>query len=99
MAIGHRAGPRLTQPVFRFAPSPNGRLHLGHAYSALLNADFARRWGRRFLLRVEDIDGTGCRPEFEAASLRISRGSASPGRRRSAASRSILRIIAPLSNL
>ena len=55
------------QPVFRFAPSPNGRLHLGHAYSALLNADFARRRGGRFLLRVEDIDGTRCRPEFEAA--------------------------------
>jgi glutamyl-Q tRNA(Asp) synthetase len=51
--------------VFRFAPSPNGQLHLGHAYSALLNADFARRWSGRFLLRIEDIDPTRCRPEFE----------------------------------
>jgi glutamyl-Q tRNA(Asp) synthetase len=57
----------VTQPVLRFAPSPNGRLHLGHAYSALLNADLAERWGGRFLLRIEDIDGTRCRPEFEAA--------------------------------
>ncbi|MBF9235713.1 tRNA glutamyl-Q(34) synthetase GluQRS [Microvirga alba] len=55
------------KPVFRFAPSPNGRLHLGHAYSALLNADFAQRFGGRFLLRIEDIDLTRCRPEFEAA--------------------------------
>jgi glutamyl-Q tRNA(Asp) synthetase len=54
------------QPVFRFAPSPNGRLHRGHAYSALLNADFARRWGGRFLLRIEDIDTIRCRPAFEA---------------------------------
>lgn len=57
----------MTQPVFRFAPSPNGRLHLGHAYSALLNADFARRWDGRFLLRIEDIDVTRCRPEYEDA--------------------------------
>jgi glutamyl-Q tRNA(Asp) synthetase len=57
----------VTKPVFRFAPSPNGRLHLGHAYSALLNADFARRFGGRFILRIEDIDITRCRPEFEAA--------------------------------
>ncbi|EIM27268.1 tRNA glutamyl-Q(34) synthetase GluQRS [Microvirga lotononidis] len=57
----------MTKPVFRFAPSPNGRLHLGHAYSALLNADFAHRFGGRFLLRIEDIDITRCRPEFEAA--------------------------------
>jgi glutamyl-Q tRNA(Asp) synthetase len=54
-------------PVFRFAPSPNGYLHLGHAYSALLNFDSARRSGGRFLLRIEDIDATRCRPEFEAA--------------------------------
>ena len=54
-------------PVFRFAPSPNGYLHLGHAYSALLNFDLARRRGGRFLLRIEDIDATRCRPEFEAA--------------------------------
>ncbi len=57
----------MTKPVFRFAPSPNGRLHLGHAYSALLNADFARRLDGRLLLRIEDIDTTRCRPEFEAA--------------------------------
>jgi glutamyl-Q tRNA(Asp) synthetase len=57
----------VTQPVLRFAPSPNGRLHLGHAYSALLNADLARAWGGRFLLRIEDIDVTRCRPDFEAA--------------------------------
>ncbi len=54
-------------PVFRFAPSPNGYLHLGHAYSALLNFDLARETGGRLLLRVEDIDAIRCRPEFEAA--------------------------------
>ena len=54
-------------PVFRFAPSPNGYLHLGHAYSALLNADMARALGGRLLLRIEDIDTQRCRPEFEAA--------------------------------
>ena len=54
-------------PVFRFAPSPNGYLHLGHAYSALLNFDLARESGGRFLLRIEDIDAARCRPEFEAA--------------------------------
>jgi glutamyl-Q tRNA(Asp) synthetase len=57
----------VTKPVFRFAPSPNGRLHLGHAYSGLLNADFASRFGGRLLLRIEDIDLTRCRPEFETA--------------------------------
>ena len=54
-------------PVFRFAPSPNGYLHLGHALSALLNADKARAAGGRLLLRIEDIDETRCRPEYEAA--------------------------------
>src|ERR1700759_608209 len=54
-------------PVFRFAPSPNGYLHLGHALSAWLNFDAARQTGGRFLLRIEDIDITRCRPEFEAA--------------------------------
>ena len=54
-------------PVFRFAPSPNGYLHLGHAHSALLNFELARRSGGRLLLRIEDIDTTRCRPEFEAA--------------------------------
>jgi glutamyl-Q tRNA(Asp) synthetase len=57
----------MPPPVFRFAPSPNGYLHLGHAYSALLNFDLARRTGGRFLLRIEDIDRARCRPEFEAA--------------------------------
>ncbi|GAB1718225.1 MAG: glutamyl-tRNA synthetase, class Ic [Nitrobacter sp.] len=57
----------MLPPVFRFAPSPNGFLHLGHAYSALLNSELARRGGGRFLLRVEDIDATRCRAEFEAA--------------------------------
>ena len=57
----------MPPPVFRFAPSPNGYLHLGHALSALLNADMARTAGGRLLLRIEDIDETRCRPEFEAA--------------------------------
>jgi len=57
----------MTRPVFRFAPSPNGYLHLGHALSALLNADMARAAGGRLLLRIEDIDRTRCRPEYEAA--------------------------------
>lgn len=53
--------------VLRFAPSPNGYLHLGHAYSALLNHDLAREFGGRLLLRIEDIDVERCRPEYEAA--------------------------------
>ena len=57
----------MPPPVFRFAPSPNGHLHLGHAYSALLNFDRARETGGRLLLRIEDIDATRCRPEFETA--------------------------------
>lgn len=57
-------------PVFRFAPSPNGYLHLGHAYSALLNFDLAQASGGRLLLRIEDIDAARCRPEFEAAIYR-----------------------------
>jgi glutamyl-Q tRNA(Asp) synthetase len=57
----------MPQPVFRFAPSPNGHLHLGHALSALLNFDMARAAGGRLLLRMEDIDTARCRPEFEAA--------------------------------
>ena len=59
----------MTHPVFRFAPSPNGHLHLGHALSALLNAGMARAAGGRLLLRIEDIDATRCRPEYEAAML------------------------------
>jgi len=57
----------MLTPVFRFAPSPNGFLHLGHAYSALLNADMAHAAGGRLLLRIEDIDSARCRPEYEAA--------------------------------
>jgi glutamyl-Q tRNA(Asp) synthetase len=57
----------MPPPVFRFAPSPNGYLHLGHAYSALLNFDSARQAGGRFLLRIEDIDPSRCKPEFETA--------------------------------
>lgn len=52
------------QPVFRFAPSPNGHLHLGHAFSALLNARMAARTGGRFLLRIEDIDTFRCTPRL-----------------------------------
>ena len=57
----------MPPPVFRFAPSPNGYLHLGHACSALLNFDLARQAGGQLLLRIEDIDTARCRPEFEAA--------------------------------
>ena len=57
----------MRQPVFRFAPSPNGHLHLGHALSALIDFEMARAAGGRFLLRIEDIDATRCRPEFESA--------------------------------
>lgn len=58
------------QPVFRFAPSPNGELHLGHAYSALFDYALCHRAGGRFLLRIEDIDATRSRPEFEEAIYR-----------------------------
>jgi glutamyl-Q tRNA(Asp) synthetase len=57
----------MRPPVFRFAPSPNGYLHLGHALSALMNADMAREAGGGLLLRIEDIDAARCRPEYEAA--------------------------------
>ena len=53
--------------VTRFAPSPNGPLHLGHAYSAILAHDLARDAGGRFLLRIEDIDGPRSRPELADA--------------------------------
>jgi glutamyl-Q tRNA(Asp) synthetase len=58
---------RMTRPVFRFAPSPTGYLHLGHAYSALLNAKAAAETGGRFLLRIEDTDTTRCMPAFTQA--------------------------------
>ncbi len=53
--------------ITRFAPSPNGYLHLGHALSALTAFETARRENGRFLLRIEDIDFERCRPEYEAA--------------------------------
>lgn len=53
--------------VFRFAPSPNGRLHLGHAYSALLNGIFALRFEGSVLLRIEDLDPVRSQPDFVAA--------------------------------
>ena len=54
-------------PVFRFAPSPNGYLHLGHAYSALLNLRLAKAQSGRLLLRIEDIDPGRSRRHFESA--------------------------------
>jgi glutamyl-Q tRNA(Asp) synthetase len=57
------------KPRFRFAPSPNGPLHLGHALSAILNHDMAHAAGGGFLLRIEDIDRARCTPEFEAGIL------------------------------
>ena len=53
--------------AFRFAPSPNGYLHLGHGFSALLNHEMALGTGGKLLLRIEDIDLERCRPEFEQA--------------------------------
>jgi glutamyl-Q tRNA(Asp) synthetase len=57
----------VPSPRLRFAPSPNGRLHLGHAYSALLNAAVARAIRGELLLRIEDIDPVRCRPELTDA--------------------------------
>lgn len=56
----------MTAPVTRFAPSPNGLLHLGHAFSAVTAHDLAMERGGRFLLRIEDIDGARSRPELAA---------------------------------
>ena len=56
-------------PVFRFAPTPNGLLHLGHAYSALRNQRSAEESGGRLLLRIEDLDRTRCKAAYEAAIL------------------------------
>jgi glutamyl-Q tRNA(Asp) synthetase len=53
------------RPIYRFAPSPNGPLHLGHALSAFLNHDMAMEAKGHFLLRIEDIDLARCTPEFE----------------------------------
>ena len=57
------------KPVLRFAPSPNGRLHLGHAYSALVTWNAAALLGGTALLRIEDIDAERSKPEFVAAIL------------------------------
>lgn len=57
----------MVNHVERFAPSPTGYLHLGHAFSALTAFEAARKAGGRFLVRIEDIDTTRSRPEFEAA--------------------------------
>jgi len=57
------------RPVFRFAPSPNGALHLGHAYSALMNERLAAESGGALILRIEDLDRTRCKIEYEAAIL------------------------------
>jgi glutamyl-Q tRNA(Asp) synthetase len=56
-----------TVPVLRFAPSPNGSLHLGHAYSALINERIAAEISGRVLLRIEDLDRTRCKPQLERA--------------------------------
>ncbi len=56
-----------SEPILRFAPSPNGHLHLGHAYSALYAHRAAGRMGGRFLLRMEDIDPGRSKPEFADA--------------------------------
>jgi len=56
-----------TGPVLRFAPSPNGALHLGHAYSALINERLAAETAGRVLLRIEDLDRTRCKARFEVA--------------------------------
>jgi glutamyl-Q tRNA(Asp) synthetase len=57
----------MSSAVLRFAPSPNGYLHLGHAYSALYTDRWASQLGGTFLLRLEDTDTTRCKPEFAAA--------------------------------
>ena len=56
-----------SRPVYRFAPSPNGELHLGHAFSALVNHQLARAAGGQFLLRLEDIDKARCTLAYERA--------------------------------
>ena len=58
---------KSSKPVLRFAPSPNGRLHLGHAFSALTTWNAAAALGGTALLRIEDIDTERCKPEFTAA--------------------------------
>jgi len=60
---------RDQQRIFRFAPSPNGRLHLGHAFSALINRRLADEAGGKFLLRIEDTDTVRCTPVLEQRML------------------------------
>ena len=59
----------VPSPILRFAPSPNGRLHLGHAYSALLNAEIAGRLRGVCRLRIEDIDPVRAKPDLAAAAI------------------------------
>ncbi|UYN98458.1 MAG: tRNA glutamyl-Q(34) synthetase GluQRS [Devosia sp.] len=59
----------MSRPILRFAPSPNGYLHLGHALSALATWDAAARLGGAALLRIEDIDPIRCKPEYDTAIL------------------------------
>jgi glutamyl-Q tRNA(Asp) synthetase len=66
MAEESMPDPERQKPVFRFAPSPNGALHLGHALSALINQQMAEKAGGRLLLRIEDIDQTRCSPQLES---------------------------------
>ena len=75
--------------VLRFAPSPNGWLHLGHACSALFAYETAKELKGRFLLRIEDIDVGRCRPNTKRRSMKIWPGSASTGNGPCAASRNI----------
>lgn len=69
LATGRAGDASRMVPVFRFAPSPNGYLHLGHAYSALLNAQMAAEQGGRFLLRIEDTDTMRCSSALAACIL------------------------------
>ena len=61
----------MKKPILRFAPSPNGPLHLGHAYCALFGAEKAEELGGQYLLRMEDIDVLRCKPEFLAEAHEI----------------------------
>jgi glutamyl-Q tRNA(Asp) synthetase len=67
LALAQPFEPMSPVSIFRFAPTPNGPLHLGHAYSALLNAKLAAAAGGQLLLRIEDLDPTRCKREFETA--------------------------------
>ena len=68
-ALTAPAEPSSPEPRLRFAPSPNGRLHLGHALSALRNRAMADQLDGRLLLRLEDIDPGRCTPELERGVL------------------------------